>query len=150
LIIEVHPDPPHARSDGDQSLSFPEFGALMDELRRQEFLRRGESGAKRVVAVPASVEGMRERIDDIDDQLLGLVDERAQIALAISQAKGSNGHGHDALREHELLERARTMESGALDGAELEMVLAAVVKSSRQMQRRHAAEQRDTEIRAGS
>ena len=39
LIIEVHPDPPHARSDGDQSLSFPEFGALMDELRRQEFLR---------------------------------------------------------------------------------------------------------------
>jgi len=150
LIIEVHPDPPHARSDGDQSLSFPEFGALMDELRRQEFLRRGESGAKRVVAVPASVEGMRERIDNIDGQLLGLVDERAQIALAISQAKGSNGHGHDALREHELLERARTMESGALDGAELEMVLAAVVKSSRQMQRRHAAEQRDTEVRAGS
>ena len=34
LLIEVHPDPPHARSDGDQSLSFPEFGALMDELRR--------------------------------------------------------------------------------------------------------------------
>ena len=34
IIIEVHPDPPHAWSDGDQSLSFPEFGALMDELRR--------------------------------------------------------------------------------------------------------------------
>ena len=30
------------------------------------------------------------------------------------------------------------------------MVLAAVVKSSRQMQRRHAAEQRDTEVRARS
>ena len=39
LLIEVHPDPPHARSDGDQSLSFPEFGALMDELRRLEFLK---------------------------------------------------------------------------------------------------------------
>ncbi len=40
LLIEVHPDPPHARSDGDQSLSFPEFGALMDELRRLEFVRK--------------------------------------------------------------------------------------------------------------
>ena len=90
---------------------------------------------------------MRERIDDIDGQLLGLVDERAQIALAISQAKGTNGHGHDARREHELLERARTMTSGALDGEELEMVLSAVVKASRQMQRRHALEQRDGEVR---
>ena len=34
LLIEVHPDPDKALSDADQSLSFPEFAALMDGLRR--------------------------------------------------------------------------------------------------------------------
>lgn len=33
LIIEVHPDPDKALSDGQQSLSGPEFGALMREVR---------------------------------------------------------------------------------------------------------------------
>ena len=147
LIIEVHPDPPHARSDGDQSLSFPEFGALMDELRRLEFLRRGETAPQRVVAVPASVEGMRERIDEIDEQLLSLVDERAQIALAVSQEKGPEGSGHDPRREQALLDRARSMGASALDGEELEQVMSAVLRASRQMQRRHAAAKRD-DVRA--
>jgi 3-deoxy-7-phosphoheptulonate synthase len=143
LIIEVHPDPPHARSDGDQSLSFPEFGTLMDELRRLEYLRRGEGRRSRQAEVPASVEGMRTRIDDIDEQLLGLVDERAQLALAIQDEKATDGHGHDAGREHEILSKARDMTGGALDAEELEMVLSAVVRASRQMQRRHAAAKRD-------
>jgi 3-deoxy-7-phosphoheptulonate synthase len=144
LIIEVHPDPPHARSDGDQSLSFPEFGALMDELRRLEYLKRDESdrARRRPTTVPDSVEDMRERIDSIDEQLLSLVDERAQMSLAISEAKDSNGNGHDPQREHALLDRARAMESGTLDGEELELVMSAVLKASRQMQRRHAAAQR--------
>ena len=141
LIIEVHPDPPHARSDGDQSLSFPEFGALMDELRRLEYLKRQSDHARQPVAIPAGVESMRGRIDAIDEQLLGLIDERAQLALSISRAKGTNGH--DPQREHALLDRARAMEGGALDGQELEQVMSAVLRASRQMQRRHAAEQRD-------
>ena len=33
LLIEVHPDPETATSDGDQSLDFAEFDALMDGLR---------------------------------------------------------------------------------------------------------------------
>ena len=32
LIIEVHPDPASARSDGDQSLTPPAFASLMDRL----------------------------------------------------------------------------------------------------------------------
>jgi 3-deoxy-7-phosphoheptulonate synthase len=32
LIVEVHPEPAHALSDGNQSLSIPEFRAAMDEL----------------------------------------------------------------------------------------------------------------------
>jgi 3-deoxy-7-phosphoheptulonate synthase len=33
LMVEVHPDPERALSDGPQSLSFDQFGALMRELR---------------------------------------------------------------------------------------------------------------------
>jgi len=138
LLIEVHPDPPHARSDGDQSLSFPEFGALMDELRRLEFLRdrghiEGPEGP-----IPAGVGKMRERVDEIDDRLVRLLEERARLALAISDAKGGDVHGHDPSREAELLSRARSRAAGPMDGEEVEMVIEAVLKASRQMQRRHA------------
>jgi chorismate mutase/prephenate dehydratase len=34
LLIEVHPEPDKALSDGDQSLTLPEFASLMDGLRR--------------------------------------------------------------------------------------------------------------------
>jgi chorismate mutase/prephenate dehydratase len=34
LLIEVHPEPEKALSDGDQSLTLPDFAALMDGLRR--------------------------------------------------------------------------------------------------------------------
>jgi chorismate mutase / prephenate dehydratase len=34
LLIEVHPDPDTALSDGDQSLTLPQFATLMDGLRR--------------------------------------------------------------------------------------------------------------------
>jgi 3-deoxy-7-phosphoheptulonate synthase len=33
LMIEVHPDPPHAKSDGPQQLTIPEFAKLLEELR---------------------------------------------------------------------------------------------------------------------
>ena len=34
LMVEVHPDPENALSDGPQSLTFPQFGAMMGELER--------------------------------------------------------------------------------------------------------------------
>ena len=33
LLIEVHPDPSNAWSDGEQSLNLPEFGQLMEALK---------------------------------------------------------------------------------------------------------------------
>jgi 3-deoxy-7-phosphoheptulonate synthase len=138
LLIEVHPDPPHARSDGDQSLSFPEFGALMDELRRLEFLRQRGGAEAEGRPMPAGVSEMRERVDEIDDRLVRLLEERARLALAISGVKGGNSHGHDPEREQELLSRARSRAAGPMDGEEVEMVIEAVLKASRQMQRRHA------------
>jgi len=34
LIIEVHPDPEHATSDGPQSLKPEKFALLMEKMRR--------------------------------------------------------------------------------------------------------------------
>jgi 3-deoxy-7-phosphoheptulonate synthase len=34
LILEVHPDPERALSDGYQSLNFPQFEETMDKCRR--------------------------------------------------------------------------------------------------------------------
>jgi chorismate mutase len=144
LLIEVHPDPPHARSDGDQSLSFPEFGSLMDELRRLEFLRQRDGTDAPAGPIPAGVGEMRTRVDEIDDRLVRLLEERARLALAIANAKGGDAHGHDPQREQELLNRARSRAAGPMDGEEVEMVIEAVLKASRQMQRRRASEQRAT------
>jgi 3-deoxy-7-phosphoheptulonate synthase len=33
VIIETHPDPDHAVSDGDQSLTLPQFSQLMGQVR---------------------------------------------------------------------------------------------------------------------
>ena len=104
LLIEVHPDPPHARSDGDQSLSFPEFGALMDELRRLEFLR--EAGTDHEAA------GLRSRLawatcasasTTIDDELLQPGRRTGPTGARDPGAKGSEGHGQDVARERDLL-----------------------------------------------
>ena len=33
LLIEIHPDPAQARSDGRQSLNYPRFAALLERIR---------------------------------------------------------------------------------------------------------------------
>jgi len=53
-----------------------------------------------------------------------------------------DAHGHDVERERQLVERAMARSSGVMDTDELEMILTAVVRASRSMQRRHAATQR--------
>jgi 3-deoxy-7-phosphoheptulonate synthase len=34
LLLEVHPDPVHALSDGAQSLDFAEFDKLLEQVKR--------------------------------------------------------------------------------------------------------------------
>ena len=57
LLVEVHPNPEKAWSDGEQSLDFDGFDAMMYglepwlELRGQELVRRGATGAEPVEAL---------------------------------------------------------------------------------------------------
>jgi len=46
LLVEVHPTPERALSDGDQSLSFPEFRQMMSDLEPYFSLRRQDAQAR--------------------------------------------------------------------------------------------------------
>ena len=139
IIIEVHPDPPRAKSDSDQSLSFPEFGEVMDDLRRFEYLREPATPTAAPVRVPGDLERLRGRIDDVDARLAALLEERAQLAVAVQQTRPAGDHGHDVGRERALLEKAATMEGGVLTSEERQMVFASILRASRSAQRRGAA-----------
>jgi 3-deoxy-7-phosphoheptulonate synthase len=140
IIVEVHPDPPAARSDSEQSLSFPEFGDLMDDLRRHEYLRHPTApGAVAPTEPPAERRRLRARIDDVDARLAALLDERAELSVAVQQTRSTDDHGHDVGRERELIERAARTEGGVLTPEEREMVFGAILRVSRSAQRRSAA-----------
>lgn len=142
LIIEVHPDPANARSDGDQSLAFEEFGALMDELRRLQFVRApGAEDAPPSTDAPAdagSIDEVRDRIDEMDGRLVAMIQERAGLALEVQKRRDPDAHGHDVRRERALLERAANGTDGPMTPVELTMVFDAVLRASRSVQRRHA------------
>jgi 3-deoxy-7-phosphoheptulonate synthase len=140
LIIEVHPDPANARSDGDQSLSFEDFGALMDELRRLQFVRSTESQTAPVPqpAPVGGIEEVRNRIDDLDARLAEMVQERAALALEVQRRRDPDAHGHDVRRERALLERAASGTTGPMTPVELTLVFDALLRASRSVQRRHA------------
>ncbi|HUH17563.1 MAG TPA: bifunctional 3-deoxy-7-phosphoheptulonate synthase/chorismate mutase [Methylomirabilota bacterium] len=149
LLIEVHPDPPNARSDGDQSLSFDEFGDLMDELRRLQFVRSSEderpASPEEGPMVATGIEQLRERIDEVDARLADMLQERAAVALEVQRRRDPRVHGHDVRRERALLERAASGASGPMTPVELTMVFDAVLRASRSVQRRHARSVSDDE-----
>jgi 3-deoxy-7-phosphoheptulonate synthase len=150
LIIEVHPDPANARSDGDQSLSFEEFGALMDELRRLQFVRVADE-AQVPAAPPIAAEGIeevRDRIDELDARLVEMVQERAALALEVQRRRDPDAHGHDVRRERALLERAATGTTGPMTPVELTMVFDAMLRASRSVQRRHTQAASEADRRA--
>ena len=143
LIIEVHPDPAKARSDGDQSLSFEEFGALIDELRRLQFVRTtDEDRSTTIAADPAAatggIEEVRDRIDELDARLAEIVQQRAALALEVQRRRDPDAHGHDVRRERALLERAASGATGPMSPVELTMVFDALLRASRSVQRRHS------------
>jgi 3-deoxy-7-phosphoheptulonate synthase len=139
LLIEVHPDPPTARSAGDQSLSFAEFGELMDELRRLRFVQQPSD---QLVAGPTTTASsdlgeLRGRIDELDDRIAALLQERAAVAVQVQQLRGNEAHGHDVRREQELLARAAAGD-GVMTPEEMTMVFGSILRASRSVQRRHA------------
>lgn len=84
LMIEVHHDPSHALSDREQQLDPETFGRMMRELQ----FRTSSSGDIRFIN---HLEELRNRIDSIDHQLIGLIAARMRISEEMGEFKCHNG-----------------------------------------------------------
>ncbi len=101
LLIEMHPNPAEAQSDGAQSLTPEQFVQLASELQTVT------KSVKRNFVCPKEVEGLeqlRDRIDRIDQDLVQLLAERMLTAKEIGNYKKA-GHIRDGKREAEVMQR---------------------------------------------
>jgi chorismate mutase len=112
----------------------------MDDLRRHEYLRAPTAPHAQVhIEPPAERARLRARIDDVDSRIAALLEERAELSVAVQQTRDEGDHGHDVGRERELIERAAHGSEGVLTPEEREMVFGAILRVSRAAQRRVAA-----------
>ncbi len=123
LIVEVHPQPERALSDGPPQLDGEAFSALMDAL---------------------GVNKMRKEVDLVDREIVRLMADRQRLALAIGRVKATRGMPVRApSREAELLDIIR--EEAVLQGIDPEHAVAVfdlILDESREAQRRERGELR--------
>ncbi len=102
LLIEMHPFPEEAKSDGPQSLTPEQFCRLADDLRRVAL------SVGRTVARPAApgLTGLRQEIDGIDREIVQLLAHRISVVGQIADQK-SLDKIRDGNREKEVLHRLR-------------------------------------------
>ncbi len=138
LIIEVHPSPEDALSDGAQSLTPEMFADLMRDLVGHLALE-GRSVAGPGSGTPVSMGAYRDRIDAIDERIVALLEERARMALRVGRIKRAAGHEiHAPEREADVLGRVGQAADGPLGGEAVERLFRAIIAETR------AAESRET------
>jgi 3-deoxy-7-phosphoheptulonate synthase len=129
LLIEVHPDPDHALSDGPQSITPSAFADLMCELAAIVPLQG------RHLVSAGDLESHRSRIDSIDQALVRLLCERAHIATRIGEIKERNNMPiRCRQREDEVLARAVAQSDGALSSAALRRLFTAIIAETRSLE----------------
>ncbi|MDM8003658.1 MAG: chorismate mutase [Bacteroidota bacterium] len=84
LMVEVHNDPAHALSDKEQQLDPEGFERMMGQL----LFRKSTSGDSGFIN---HLEELRNRIDSIDHQLIGLLASRMRISEEMGEFKCRNG-----------------------------------------------------------
>ena len=97
LMIEVHPDPDRARSDGRQQLTPDGFAELVIQIRT-DGVRRSDP------AFEEALSEFRSRIDRVDQQLMQALAERMDLVEDIGRIKAARGLGpHQSARWHALV-----------------------------------------------
>jgi chorismate mutase/prephenate dehydratase len=103
---------------------------------------------------PADVARLRKRIDALDRQIVGLLNERASLALEIEKARASLGQSRtrDAAREREVLDGVVDANTGPLPDGELLGIYRQLIAATRRLQAAHRdgilpASQRDADSR---
>jgi len=82
LMVEVHPDPPHALSDAAQQLRPDEFFEMIGSLKHPRELGGSSDFASRMNV-------LREKIDQIDSHLLEILGSRMEIVREMGRLKAA-------------------------------------------------------------
>jgi chorismate mutase len=79
------------------------------------------------------LEQLREHINSLDREIVELLNKRAEVALAIGNAKGSD-KVYDPSRENVVLQHIVDVSTGPLPKGSLEDIYAAIITACREIQ----------------
>jgi chorismate mutase len=84
----------------------------------------------------STLDELRRRIDEIDEQLVQLLNARAECALAIGHEKKSAGLGvYQPAREKEVLEHVQRINLGPLDDEAVKRLFERIIDEARRLER---------------
>src|SRR5215471_4722232 len=87
-----------------------------------------------------SIDDWRSRINELDEELLRLLNERARIALKVGESKKEAGVSLcDHTREREVIERMCGINEGPLDERAIVELYRGIIHESRRIQHRQEA-----------
>ena len=164
LLIEVHPEPESARSDGEQALTPDAFATLMRRVavlaavsgRHLRLVAKDGPAAEPVPpdeadtqALPESLKHVRSEIEHLDRELVSLIVRRVLLAREAGFVKREAGLPVvDPVQERVVLSRARSLaDEAGLPYPELRELLRHVIAVSRRAQILDVAAERHLETR---
>ncbi len=78
---------------------------------------------------------LRERINHLDEQLVRLLNERAELAIRVGKVKEATGSAvYDPARERAILSRIDTLNAGPLDKGAIEELFGSIMTVCREIQ----------------
>ena len=84
----------------------------------------------------ADISALRQRIDELDEDLVRLLNERASCAVAIGEAKQALGLAiYQPEREREVLDHVERLNSGPLDTAAIRRLFERIIDEARRLER---------------
>jgi 3-deoxy-7-phosphoheptulonate synthase len=138
LLLEVHPEPERALSDGRQSMCPAEFAALMHDLSAcLPVFGRTARMASPGLAGEQMLDAHRGRIDRIDEALVALLDARAHVALQLGRLKQALARPvRSPGRESTVLAHVAGLARGPLDGSAVARIFATIIDETSAAQAR--------------
>jgi len=85
------------------------------------------------------IQQLRSKIDDLDEQLVRLLSERAQAAVAIGELKAKQGTPiYEPQREQDVFNHVRGANAGPLTDLQVQHVYERIMDVMRELQRPHS------------
>ena len=92
------------------------------------------------------IEDWRDAIDNIDEQLVALLNQRANCAIAVGRVKRERGiEIYQPDREQQVIRHANSVNTGPLDAAAIKRLFERIIDESRRVERVVVEQEREKE-----